>query len=42
MTIPKALRETDKLLTNAAGEDARLLTDVKALLADLADKVVTD
>ena len=42
MTIPKAQREADKLLSDATGEDARLLADVKAFLANLEGKVSVD
>jgi exodeoxyribonuclease-1 len=39
MTIPKALREADKLLNEAAEEDMRLLQETKQFLSDLADQV---
>ena len=42
MTIPKAQREADKLSIDATEEDARLLAEVKAFLADLAKKVAAD
>ena len=39
MTIPKAQREADRLLSDAGEEDAQLLAEVKAFLADLESKV---
>ena len=42
MTIPKALREADKRASEATGEDAELLADVKTFLTDLAGKVAAE
>ncbi len=42
MTIPKALREADKRLSDATEDDARLLQDVKRFLSDLANEVGKD
>jgi hypothetical protein len=42
MTIPKALREADKLLSDVTEGDARLLQEVKGFLSDLAERVAAD
>ena len=42
MTIPKAQREADKLLSYASEEDARLLADVKAFLAELEGNIAAE
>ena len=38
MTVPKAMRETDEMLTDAKGDEASLLLEVKEYLFELADR----
>ncbi len=42
MTVSKAMRQTDDLLGDATGDDARLLSEVKDFLYGLADSSDAD